>query len=97
MKNESLVWHIVNALLNAELIKDGVGTSLLEDVIAKQMPVIAPKSKKKVHWLDPRPSSDSPVCGGGRDKFPQVTPDKSAVTCRRCRMTYLFDGQPAQY
>lgn len=97
MKSENLAWKIANALLNADLVKAGVTTILLEDVIARQMPAIDTKSKKKVHWRDPRQSSDGPVCGGGRGKSLQITPDKSQVTCRRCRATYLFDGQPARY
>lgn len=93
----SLVFEISNALLNAGLIRDGVSTTLVEDVITKCIiPVVDRESKKKVHWLDPR-STGGPVCGGGRDKSPQITPDRGLVTCRRCRGTYLFDGEPARY
>lgn len=94
MKSESLSWQIANALLNAELIKDDVSTTLLESTIGKCLPIIEARSKKKVHWLDPR--DGGPVCNDA-GKSPVITPDKSRVTCRRCRGTYLFDGQPARY
>lgn len=51
---------------------------------------------KKVHWLDPR-NEKYPVCGEGRKKDPLVTPDRAKVTCRCCKMTYLFSGDEAQY
>jgi len=96
MKQKSLVFQIANALLNAGLIKEDINPTALEAVIAQQMPAVDVKSKKKTHWLDPRPTG-GPVCGGSRDKSPQITPDKDKVTCRRCRMTYLFDGKEARY
>jgi len=96
MKQESLVFKIANALLNAGLIKENISPATLEAVIEQQMPVIDTRSKKKVHWLDPR-STGGPVCGGGRDQSPQITPDKEKVSCRNCRGTYLFDGEEARY
>jgi hypothetical protein len=92
----SLTFEIANALLNARMIKDGVETIALEDVIAHCLPSIPAKSKKKVHWLDPRETSDGPLCGYA-GKSPTVTPDKGAVTCRRCRGMYLFDGEESSY
>jgi len=92
----SLTFEIANALLNAQMIKDGVRTNALEDVIARCLPSVPLKLKKKVHWLDPRETSDGPLCGWA-GKSPVVTSDRGKVTCRRCRGMYLFDGEESPH
>jgi hypothetical protein len=92
----SLAFEIANALLNAGMIKDEIGTAALEGAIARCFPTVPAGSKKKIHWTKPNSKFGGPACGDAGGS-PVLIPDKSQVTCRRCRGMYVFDDEVSPY
>lgn len=86
----TLVSDICDAIIESGLVNEREFLTLA-DIVSRCLPQIPEDNKKKIHWQDPRANDAEPVCGTGRKKNPVVTLDKDFVTCRNCRMMYLFD------